>query len=225
MPQVKPLSLFLALSVFCAAPAFAQNAPRTSVTAGPDPRGYVAAAVGAVTGPPTNGSFSVEYGEDLSRHVQAYATLAYLENVMPQQIQDDLVTIAARLAAQTATPWELRGRDRGIAFTAGAKYMFGGSGVRPYLGGGAGVINLRRSITDVRLGEVATAIYNDYSVGDSDLSRSPDGVMRPLAEALAGVSVPAGPTVIDVGYRYRRVLHLNNGLQVSQVSVGIGYRF
>ena len=225
MPQVRSISSFVALSVFCTIPAFAQNAPRTSATAGPDPRGYIAAAVGAVTGPPTNGSFSVEYGDDLSRHVQAYATLAYLENVMPQQLQDDLVTTAAGLAARTATPWDLRGRDRGIAFTAGAKYMFGGSRVRPYLGAGAGVINLRRSITDVRLGEVATAIYNDFSIGDGDLSRSPDGLMRPLGEAVAGVAVPAGPTVIDVGYRYRRVFHLNNGLQVSQLSVGIGYRF
>ena len=225
MPQARSISFLVALAVAGAVPAYAQNAPRTAATAGPDQRGYIAAAVGAVTGPPTNGSFSVEYGEDLSRHVQAYATLAYLENVMPQQLQDDLVTTAAGLAAQTATPWALRGRDRAIAFTAGAKYMFGGSRVRPYLGGGAGVINLRRSITEARLGEVATAIYNDYGVGDSDLSRAPDGLMRPLAEAVAGVSVPAGPTVIDVGYRYRRVLHLNNGLQVSQVSVGIGYRF
>jgi hypothetical protein len=213
------------LAVVTSASVFAQGAAAPGGAAAPSPRWYVAAIGGAVSRPPTAPVFSVEVAEQVGRRAQAYFTLSYFENLMGQSLRDDLAATGTRLSALTGTTWRLAGRDRGLAFVAGGKYQLMRGAVRPYVGGGFGTINLKRTVVDSHLGDVTRAVFNDFELGDVDLSRATEGLTRPLAEATVGVGFGAGSTHVDVGYRYRTVLRLANPLDFSQITVGIGYRF
>ncbi|MGH9256662.1 MAG: hypothetical protein ACRD3C_19050, partial [Vicinamibacterales bacterium] len=165
-----------------------------------------------------------EYGEDLHPRVQAYATISYFDNLMQQDLRDGLSQLSATLTTITGTPWELRGRDRAVTFIAGGRYLLRPQArVRPYLGAGAGVINLKRRIVDPRVGDVTVAVLNDFGVGALALTTRSD--TGPLVEAAAGIGIFDGPTYVDVGYRYKRAMGVGQTLNFSQLVAGIGYRF
>ena len=125
-----------------------RHSPETTAQRGPpDVRddGWVSGIGGASFGiavSPTRPS-AVEYGDDVSPHVQAYLTLTYFENVMTQSLQDDMRSLSQELTAFTDTRFTLRGRDQAVTLLAGGRYLvrLAGSSFRPYVGGGGGVIN------------------------------------------------------------------------------------
>lgn len=217
-----PAALLLALASSASAFAQATSAPG-AVT--PEPRFYVAAIGGAVSRPPTAPVFAVEVAEHIGRHAQAYVTLSYFENLMRQTLRDDLDATATQLATLTGDPWSLSGRDRGVAIVAGGKYVFGSGSMRPYVGAGAGVINLKRTVVETRIGDVTQAVFNDFDLGEAELASAPDGINRPLVEILFGVGIGSGRTHFDIGYRYRTAFRTAGSLDFSQISAGLGYRF
>lgn len=187
-------------------------------------RAYVSALSGATFGPETAAMFAGEYGERISRNVQAYVTISYHEDLMDAAIRDDLSQLSAGLTAVTGVPWSLQGRDRGVAMIVGGRYLFGNSAIRPFIGGGGGVINVRRTITDPQVGDVTTAVLTEFGIGQ--LSLTTEAVTGPLVEANVGVSVSAGrATYFDVGYRYRKAFHVSDDLAFGQFSAGVGVRF
>lgn len=213
----------LVLALVSSASAFAQGRPAPSSAA--EPKWYIAAIGGAVSRPPTEPVFGVEIAQTVSNHGQAYATFSYFENLMRQSLRDSLDDRAAGLTALTGDAWSLSGRDRGVTFVAGGKYVFGGGMVRPYVGAGAGAINLKRTVVEARLGDVTRAVFNDYQLGEADLSLATEGITRPMVEAAFGVGIGGGHTHFDIGYRYRSAFRLEKKLDFSQVTAGIGYRF
>lgn len=215
------VSMALLLTVVASVPAFAQE-PQVQTST---PRFYVTALGGAVSRPPAGAVFGVEVAEHLGRHAQAYLTLSYFENLMGQPLRDGLDATAARLTALTADRWSFSGRDRGVSIVGGGKYVFGDGSFRPYVGGGAGMINLKRSIVEGRIGDVTRAVFNDFELGDADLSLNTNGVIKPVVEAAFGVGIGAGRAHLDIGYRYRTAFRLSDTLDFSQVTAGIGYRF
>jgi len=217
------VSAALVLTLVSSVSAFAQGTPAPGRTV--ESHWYLAAIGGAVSRPPTGPVFGVEIAENVGRHAQAYATFSYFENLMGQSLRDGLDDRAARLTTLTGDAWSLEGRDRGVTFVAGGKYLFGNGSVRPYLGAGVGAINLKRTVVEARLGDVTRAVFNDYQLGDADLSLATEGITRPLVEAAIGVGIGTGHTHFDIGYRYRSAFHLGNTLDFSQVTAGIGYRF
>ena len=220
---LSPLAAVGVVLVCAAPPAFAQQ------PIGPGIRddGWVSGIAGSAFGSQTqaNATFAVEYGDDIDSHAQAYLTLSYFENLITQGLRDDLAQLSANLTATTGIPWNLHGSDRGVTLVAGARYLPVPSGlVRPYVGGGAGVINLDRTIADPRVGEVTTSVLNEFGVGT--LSLATNAITRPLIEGAFGVSFYNGPVYVDVGYRYKRAFRINSDqLGFSQGVVGIGYRF
>jgi hypothetical protein len=195
---------------------------------GPRPvpqRGYISANAGAVTAPPTAAGFGVEYGDNVHRNAQAYVSLSYFENLMGQDLRDELVTLGQNLSSTTGTPWQFSGRDRGVSLTTGGKYLVGNGSVRPYVGGGAGVLSLRRTVSEARQGNVTAAVFNDFTVGDRELASAPASLTRPMVEAIFGVGIVKGSTYVDVGYRYRRAFRLAESLDFSQFGAGIGFKF
>jgi hypothetical protein len=217
------VSAAFVLTLVSSISAFAQvaPAPRTAV----EPRWYVAALGGVVSRPPTEPVFGLEIAENIGRHAQGYATLSYFENLMQRSLRNDLEAKAAQLTTFTGDTWAFSGRDRGVAFVGGGKYVFGNGAVRPYVGAGAGIINLKRTVVDPTHGDVTRAIFNDFQLGEADLSLSIESVTRPLVEATFGVGIGTGRTHFDIGYRYRTAYRLASKLDFSQVTAGIGYRF
>jgi hypothetical protein len=214
----------IGLVLVCAAtPAFAQE------PIGPGVRddGWVSGIAGAAFGSQTqaNATFAVEYGDDMHPNAQAYLTLSYFENLITTALRDDLAQLSAALTATSGIPWNLHGSDRGVTLIAGARYLPVSSGlIRPYVGGGAGVINLDRTIADVRVGEVTTAVLNEFGVGS--LSLATEAITRPVIEGSVGIAFYNGPVYVDVGYRYKRAYRINTSqLGFSQGVLGIGYRF
>jgi opacity protein-like surface antigen len=217
------ISAAFVLAIVSSSSAFAQGAPAPGTK--PEPRWYVAGLGGAVSRPPTGPVFGVEVAEHLGRHGQAYATFSYFENLMGQPLRDSLEDQANRLTDLTGDLWSLSGRDRGVSFVVGGKYVFGSGSIRPYVGAGAGVINLKRTVVEARLGDVTRAVFNDFGLGESDLSLASEGKTGPMVEAAFGVGIGSGRTHFDIGYRYRSAYEMSSKLDFSQVTAGIGYRF
>ena len=98
------------------------------------------------------------------------------------------------------------------------------SSVRPYVEATAGAARLNPTIG---LDGWAGALTN---TGLAFLSRT-----EPLVGAGAGVMLQGGPLVVDLGYRYKKILGGsglasafslgNDGFDVNQVRVGVGVRF
>jgi hypothetical protein len=182
---------------------------------------YVAAVGGSVYDPRTTPSIGIEVGDAIGGNIEAYATLSYFHDLMDGALRDDLALLSEALTSTTGRPWALRGRDRGIGFIVGAKYV-GGRGARPYIGGGIGALNLRRRITDRQAGDVTAATLSEFGIGDAGLAH---GVTKPLIEGAAGLGVDMGAARLDFGYRYRRAFELSESLDFSQFTVGVGVDF
>jgi hypothetical protein len=212
-----PLTLVLAAS-----PALGQDSRAGGAAF---PHGYVSVSSGATFGTDTAAAVAVEYGENLGRHAQAYVTLSYFDDVLSDRTRADLASLGAGLAAVTGSPWRLHGRDRGVAFVAGGKFLVPtGTGARPYVGGGVGAINLKRTVLEDSRGDVTTAVLEDFGFAEGvfdDQGRT----TKPIVEGVVGIGIAAGRTYIDVGYRYRRAFHLPTVVAFSQLSAGIGVRF
>ena len=188
--------------------------------------GWVAGSAGVTFGDQVQRSatFAGEYGEDVHPRVQATVTIAYFENVMQQDFQDELAALSSGLTHVSGVGWNLQGRDRAVTLVVGGRYLAITDGaVRPYVGGGGGVINLRRTVLDPRVGNLTSAILTDFGIGDVTLVST--SVTRPLLEGAFGVGFYSGPVYVDVGYRYKRAFHLSAPLDLSQVVAGIGYKF
>lgn len=204
--------------------------PSADAQQNPQPRqrdfGWVSATAGTTVGSqtPTAATFAGEYGDDVHPRVQAHVTISYFENVMTQDFEDELSLLSAGLTAISGTAWNLQGRDRAVTMIVGGRYLLATQGtIRPYVGGGGGVINLRRTIVDIHAGNVASAVLTDLGVGDFSLVGQ--SVTKPLLEAAVGVGVYRGPLYLDIGYRFNRAFHLSEPLDISRIAVGIGYKF
>jgi hypothetical protein len=209
--------------VLCALAAPVQAQGFDPRPARPDHGIYLAALAGASFGPDRAPVFAAEFGERLHADVRAYATISYFENLMDRSVQRELDQVSDDLGNLTGIPWALRGRDRGAAFVAGAKYLVPGRTVRPYIGGGAGFINVKRTITDRDVNPVDPTVFSPFDIDHIDLSTS--AVNRPMAEATAGVAFFAGRTYVDIGYRFRRAFQMRDALEFSQVGVMLGVNF
>jgi hypothetical protein len=207
-----------------ASPALCQSAQSAAA-----PRAYVTGMAGTVFDvdferPAT--AVAVEFGERVHRDVQAYALLSYVDNLMSERMRGNLALAGAELSQSTGVPWEFRGRDRGLAFTVGGKFLFPGQmAFRPYFGGGLGVLNVKRRIQERDLGDVSGSFFALTGRGDGIVGAGETAVTRPLAEVVLGASGPAGRAYLDIAYRYRRAFHAFDSLAFSQVTVGIGVAF
>ena len=67
------------------------------------------------------------------------------------------------------------------------------------------------------------AVLTDFGIGEFDLTTKAD--TGPLVEGAVGIGFYSGPTYVDVGYRYKRGMGLDEALNFSQLVAGIGYKF
>jgi len=164
-------------------------------------------------------AFGGEYGDRLHRDVFAYASLMWIENLMSQQMRDYLVTGSEILGE------EVRGRDRGMAFTVGATYSLPvNRRLRPFFGGGFGFVNLRRDIQSPSLGSFARSFPELTGLNDGVIEPGAVSSNKPLGELMVGYGGPFGKNVyFDVRYRYDRVFDSLENIDFSQVTAAVGF--
>jgi hypothetical protein len=223
MNSVKSISFIVALLV--AAPALAQQ-PRPAAAVSPV-RGYLIGGGGTLIGGPEMAlTLSAEIAENVTPKVQVYMSAAYYENIMSQTARDQLAQVGTTLTAVTGTPWVFQGRDRGRSFTVGGKFMAPSGSVRPYVGGGVGALNLRRTIREQSRGNITTAYLAQFGSGDGVVDPTQTNTTKPMVEVAGGVGAVIRRAYLDVGYRYRRTFHnVNQTFDLSQISAAIGVKF
>jgi opacity protein-like surface antigen len=220
----KSLAFVMFAVVVAAGSARAQDAPVQNGGAAA-PRGYVSAIAGATFATETSPAFAVEYAEHIGAHVQGYATLSYFDNLVGNATLDDVQRIGATLTLATGSPWAFEVRDKGVAFVAGAKFLIPTrTGIRPYVGAGAGAIKVTRTITEQFRGDLTPAVIGE-GLTDPAFSAENFSATKPIVEGVAGVAIAAGHAYVDVGYRYRKAFHFATPLDFGQFSIGVGYRF
>jgi opacity protein-like surface antigen len=216
-------SLVPCLVLLTATMAEAQQARVASK--GPLENGYMTAAAGASFSDARAATFGVEIGERINSRVQAYAAFHYFDDVFNDQAASNLNNLSNYLTIATGRPWVLQGHDRGLAFSGGARYLLlRGPAFRPYIGGGPGILNIFRKITEPSLGDITDSVLETFGAPDGFIDTDRNSTFRPMAEVVAGVGIAAGRTYVDVGYRYREVFHVES-FSFSQFTVGVGMRF
>jgi len=194
-------------------------------TTGPLDHGYMTGSAGASFSDSQAVTFGIEIGERINSRVQAYAAFQYFDDLFNNQAASDLNTLSSYLTTVTGDTWVLSGRDRGLAFSGGARYLLSrGPAFRPYIGAAPGVLNLRRTITEATLGDVSDPVLVVFGAPDGFINSRQRETPRQVAELIAGVGFASGRTYVDVGYRYRKVFHVES-FSFSQFTAGIGMRF
>jgi hypothetical protein len=207
-----------------AVPAAAQQAPQRN--SGPL-RGYLTAGAGAVFGlPQASPTFSGEIAERVRPNLFVYLAANYFENVITDEALDDLAAAGTLLRTETGLPWEFSGRDRARSVTLGVKYLAPtATSLHPYIGGGFGVLNLRRTIVERNRGDITETFFSEFGAPDGAVDPAQTNTNRPMGEIAAGIGVAVKRAYVDVGYRYRRAFHTANNLALSQIGVSAGLRF
>lgn len=179
-------------------------------TRGGHVEGFGGTTFGTSAAAPT---FGAGVAVPLGDHVQILAEGGRLTDVKASLLDTalDFTTLDVGMSA-----WYAEG---GVRFL-GSRH----SAIRPYVEATAGVARLNPSIgVDGWLGAVT-------NTGLAFLAQT-----EPLVGAGGGVIVHGGPMVVDLGYRYKRILASgglssafalgNDGFDVNQVRVGVGVRF
>jgi hypothetical protein len=221
MNAIKSFGLVPCIVVLSATVAFAQAQEDARFQ-----HGYMTAVAGTSFGDQQEALFGAEVGENLTTHVQAYANFTYFDNLITDSAQSYLANLSATLTRLTASSWNLTGNDRGLAFSGGAKYlMLPGSAIRPYVGAGPGLINIRRTIYETDLGEISNEVLAVFGAPDGGINPEKEGSFKPMVEFAAGAGIAAGRTYVDVGYRFNKIYKTAEPLSFSQFKVGVGMRF
>jgi hypothetical protein len=214
---VRKISLLALLALVVAIPASAQQ---QADQASEGPKYYAFGSAGAAFAAQTGATFAAEYGERL-RRFNVFVNYAYYDDLMTDEMHDDLDLIGSLLTSATGNTRTFSGRDRGLAFTAGTKFLLTRGKMQPYVGGGAGVLHIHRKITEASLGDVTQSFPAVDGVVDPVTAEG----FKPLAEVIVGFQGLAGRhTFFDVSYRYRQAFQAES-LSFSQFSAGLGVGF
>jgi opacity protein-like surface antigen len=220
MKCLNALSFVPVILVALSAPAAAQD-----IQTVPDvPTRYLAGVGGAAFNHDFNSAtatVAIEYGERISRNVSAYANLSYISNMMSDKMQQNLEDAGTMLSQ------EFTGRDRGLTFTMGGRYLLPTARrIRPYVGGGLGIANLKRTITEATFGDVSETFFFMTGLNDGVMDAGKSSTTRPLGEVIAGVTAAfQNRAYVDVKYRYGHVFQTIENVDFSQVSFGVGITF
>jgi hypothetical protein len=224
MHVVRSFAFVVVVFGLAASPSAAQQRP----AAPPQPlRGYLIGGGGTSIGAAERAmTLSAEIAENVQPDVQVYISAGYYDNIMSQAARNQLSAVGSFLTSTTGTSWRFEGRDRGRSFTVGGKFLVPtGTALRPYVGGGVGALNLRRTIREQSRGNVTTAYLSQFGSGDGVVDITQSNTNKPMGEVAAGIGAAIGRAYVDVGYRYRKAFHVSQSFDISQVGVAVGLKF
>jgi hypothetical protein len=224
MRLVRSVAFVSVLAVTFVTPAFAQNreAPPSRWS-----RGYLIGGASALVTDQIAPVFSLEIAENATADIQVYVAFSYYDNLMSDETRAQLDNVSTQLSFATGSPWNFQGRDRGRSITAGAKYLIPtATPLRPFVGAGIGVINLRRTISEQSRGNLTAAYVSQFGVSDGVIDLSQTNTNKPLGEVTVGVAVVVGRAFAQFDYRFRKPFHSGDtGFDIATAGIAAGIAF
>lgn len=181
-------------------------------------KGFLAGLGGITFGTETAPVFGGEFGTSVLPNVQIYGTLGRMNNVMPQDIQDDLDTLSSLLTFSSDDLWSFKAKAPTFYGLGGVRLMPAAGSVRPYVNGGLGFGRLNVKVTEIDLGDVT-----DDLIDGGYLDRQDVQATKLMYEAGGGVQVPFSGGYVDLGYRFRKMQDIE--ANISGAYIGFGARF
>lgn len=191
-------------------------------TAQAAPKGYVEGVAQSAFGNVTSQSFGMEAGVRVAPDLSVFVDIGQVRDTSPAALGQRAQLIAGFLS-QTQS---------GAAFSVKQPVTFGLAGLRygkfigkaePYVLGGAGVGRVKRDVTfSVGGSDVTTNLPQLGVTLGTDLSGSET---KAMIGAGAGVAIGWQRLVVDLQYRYGRVMTSDEGLNINRAGIGLGVRF
>jgi opacity protein-like surface antigen len=188
-------------------------------------KGYVEVDAQSAFGNVTSQSFGGEVGVTVWENVQIYAEGGVTRDVAPASLGAAAQLIAGALS-QTQTNVGVSIKEPATFFVGGARYLIPVTGTRlqPYVLGGIGVAKLSRDVKFTVNGTDVTSNLAQLGVQlGTDLSGDSTKLMFTLG---GGIAYPVWQRlVVDVQFRYGRILADDAGINLGRVGLGVGVRF
>lgn len=183
-------------------------------------RGAVVGLGGVTFGTETAAQFGGHVVGDVTDNVQVYGSLVRMQNVLPRYVQEDLDDASALLTALTGVRWDFSAKAPAVVGSGGVRLFAKTDQVRPYVLGGLGFAKVNGTIREIDFGDIT-----DELIADGYLDRGDVEATKFLWEVGGGIEVPAGPLLVDVGYRFRKLTGVDEGFNISSLGFGLGVRF
>ncbi len=188
-------------------------------------RGYVEIGVQSAFGNVTTQAFSGELGVTVHSNLQVFFEGGAIRNVATPETSAAAQTIAGSLSQTQSN----------VSYTVRQPVTFGVGGVKltvpvdgtvhPYVLAGAGIASVKQDVSFAVGGtDVTSSLSTQFGVTlGTDLSGS---FVSPMVVFGAGAMwTPGARMILDLQFRYGRILADDGGINVSRAGVGIGVRF
>lgn len=187
--------------------------------------GYVEAVIQSAFGNVTSQSYGAEGGITVRPNIQVFVEAGMVRDVATSSIGTAAQIIAGFLS-QTQANVAFRVKEPVTFGVAGVKFVVPTAGkLRPYVLAGAGMASVTQDVAfTVGGSDVTSVLATQYGVQlGTDLSGS---FTKPIIVAGAGAMWPAWQRlVVDLQFRFGRILAEDGGINVSRAGIGIGVRF
>jgi len=187
--------------------------------------GYVEGVAQSAFGNVTSQSFGAEFGITVMPNVQVFAEFGKTRDVATASIGTAAQVIAGALS-QTQSNVGFHVKQPVTFAVAGVKYTLPTTGaIHPYVLGGAGLATVTQDVAfTVGGSDVTSVLATQYGVQlGTDLSGS---FTKPMIVVGGGAMWPAWQRlVVDVQFRFGRILAEDGGINVVRAGIGLGVRF
>jgi len=201
--------------------ANAQTPARTSDA----DRGYVEGVIQSAFGNVTSQSIGAEIGVTIKPNLQVFVEAGQVRDTATASI-GAAAQLMAGFLSQTQSNVAFSVKEPVTFGVAGLKYIVPMAGaVRPYVLGGAGIASVKQNVAFTIGGsDVTSSLASQYGVQlGTDLSGS---FTKPMIVAGAGAMwSPWQRLIVDLQFRFGRILAEDGAINVSRAGVGIGVRF
>jgi opacity protein-like surface antigen len=218
---------FVVLLSLAARPALAQAPPAANPRQGaqpaapalpaPLPRLSIGGVGGVTFQHAPGGLFGGDVGYTASKHTQILVEAGGLTNVLPKATAANLNAIAASFVANGTTPFTYRAKRPGV-YGLGAVRLtskMSRSGLQPFAEGGFGLAHVTSKISAQSAGVDQTSAFV------AAITPLPTETSAMLTAGV-GLSIRAGKrAVVDLGYRYGRILTDAPGITTNRIYMAI----
>lgn len=184
--------------------------------------GYAEGVAQSAFGNVTSQSFGGEIGIGVTTSLEVFVDVGHVRDAAPAGLGAGAQRVAGFLA-ENQSGVTFRAKEPVTFGAAGLRYAISTSGaLQPYVLGGMGVARANKDVGFALNGSDVTSTIQQHGIAlGSDLSGSETKAMLAMG---GGLMWPAWQRlIVDLQYRYGRVLTDGRGLNINRVGVGVRF--